>query len=183
MENEVTIIKHLPQTRQQAVTLLKASPTQYWASINPQTIQDVFNAPEVGLSTICKEMGEQKLHAMMVKWLNSFISFYSTNGTMDAYQVADTINLIIDAYPHYTIYDFKLFFKLAKLGYYGEVYGRMDGSVILSWLRKYDIQRDTAAMEASIKEQEQYKELGNKPQQQGMSYQEYLKWKENHKQQ
>lgn len=183
MENEIAITGILPQTKQQAVTLLKASPMLYWESINPKTMQDVFQSPAVGLATIRNEIGEQKLQAIMVKWLNSFISFYSTNGTMDAYQVADTINLIIDAYPYYTMYDFKLFFKLAKLGYYGEVYGRIDGSVILSWLRKYDIQRDTEAMELSIKEQEQYKELMNRPQQQGMFYQEYLKWKENHKQQ
>lgn len=129
----------------------------YWQSINPRTIQDVFNAPEVGLSKIRKEAGEQKLQAMMYKWFNSFVGFYSTNGTMDAWQIADTINLIIDAYPHYTIYDFKLFFKLAKLGYYGEVYGRMDGSVILSWLRKYDLQRDTAAVNESINEAAKYK--------------------------
>ena len=95
-------------------------------------MKDVFNAPSVGLSTIRNEMGEHKLQAMMVKWMNSFLSFYSTNGTMDAFQVADTINIIIEAYPHYTIYDFKLFFKQAKLGYFGEVYGRMDGSVIPS---------------------------------------------------
>lgn len=116
---------------------------------------------------------------MMVKWIGSFLSFYSTNGTMDAMQVVDTVNLIIDAYPHYTMYDFKLFFKLAKLGSYGEVYGRMDGQVILSWLRKYDILRDTAAQNESIKESEQYKELGKRTPIKGMFYEEYLKWKEN----
>lgn len=182
MENEIAIIEHLPQTRQQAVTLLKASPMQYWVSINPRTIQDVFNAPAVGLATIRNEVGEKKLQAMMVKWLNSFIRFYSTNGTMDAIQVADTINLIIDAYPHYTMYDFKLFFKLAKLGNYGDVYGRIDGSIILSWLKKYDLQRDTAAMESSIKEQEQYKELGKKAPARGMFYEEYLKLKKKNNQ-
>ena len=184
MENQLAIIEHLPQTRQQAVTFLKTSPIEYWNSINPRTLQDVFNAPDVGLSTIRNEMGEQKLQAMMVKWMNSFLRFYSTNGTMDAMQVADTINLIIDAYPHYTMYDFKLFFKQAKLGYFGEVYGRMDGSVILSWLKKYDVQRDTAAQDASIRESEQYKELGKRSPTAGMFYSEYLKLKnkenENH---
>ena len=177
MENQLAVIEHLPQTRQQAVTLLKTSPIEYWNSINPRTLQDVFNAPDVGLSTIRKEMGETKLQAMMVKWMNSFLSFYSTNGTMDAFQVADTINLIIDAYPHYTMYDFKLFFKQAKLGYFGEVYGRMDGSVILSWLKKYDVQRDTAAQDASIRESEQYKELGKRSPSAGMFYSEYIKLK------
>lgn len=146
-------------------------------------MQDVFNAPAVSLAAIHVEIGEQKLQAMMVKWMNGFLRFYSTNGAMDALQVADTINLIIDVYPHYTIYDFKFFFKLAKLASFGEVFGRMDGSVILSWLRKYDIMRDTAAMDASIKESEKYKERGKKLAVKGMFYQEYLKWKENHKQQ
>lgn len=181
MENEIAIIEHLPQTRQQAVTLLKVSPMQYWASINPRTMQDVFNAPAVALVTIRNEVGEKKLQAMMVKWMNSFLRFYSTNGTMDAIQVADTINLIIDAYPHYTMYDFNLFFKLAKLGNYGEVYGRIDGSVILSWLRQYDIQRDMAAQNESIRNSEQYKENGKKSPTKGIFYQEYLKLKENEK--
>lgn len=132
----------------------------------------MFNSPEVGLATIRKEIGETKLQAMMVKWMSSFLNFYSTNGTMDAMQVADTINLIIEAYPHYTIYDFKLFFKLAKLGSYGEVYGRIDGQVILSWLKKYDIQRDTTAQDLSINEAEYYKKASNK---QGMFYSEYIK--------
>lgn len=114
----------------------------------------------------------------MVKWMNNFLDFYSTNGTMDAMQVAETINLIIDAYPHYTIYDFKLFFKLAKLGYYGEVYGRMDGSVILSWLRKYDVQRDIVAQNESIKEQEKYKEFAKMERSNGIYYSEYLKQKQ-----
>lgn len=178
MKNELTIIEHLPQTRKQAVQLLKVSPMQYWMSINPRTIQDVFNAPEVGIASIRMEIGEQRLQAMMVKWVNSFLDFYSTNGTMDAMQVAETINLIIDTYPHYTIYDFKLFFKLAKLGNYGEVYGRMDGSVILSWLRKYDVHRDTVAQSESIKEQEQYKELAKRKKSNGIYYSEYLKLKQ-----
>ena len=142
MNNELAIIEHLPQTKQQAVTTLRNSPMQYWHSINPRTMLDVLNAPPVSLIEIKKELGEPKLQALMVKWLNSFIGFYSTNGTMDAMQVADTINLIIEEYYYYNIYDLKLFFKLAKLGHFGDTYGRIDGSVILSWLRKYDINQD-----------------------------------------
>ena len=52
--------------------------------------------------------------ALMVKWINSFVNFYSSNGTMDAYQIGDTISLIREEYPHYTPMDFKLFFKIIK---------------------------------------------------------------------
>lgn len=116
------------------------------------------------------ENGELKLKAMMVKWLNSFLDFYSTNGTMDAIQVAETVNLIIDVYPHYTMYDFKLFFKRAKLGNYGEIYGRVDGQVILSWLNKYDVQRDMVAQEMSINQART-----KIPSEGGISWDEYCK--------
>lgn len=61
----------------------------------------------------------------MVKWMNSFLRFYSVNGAMDAIQVADTINLIIETYPHYTQDDFKLFsiwLKKECLGKYSAVW-------------------------------------------------------------
>ena len=96
---------------------------------------------------------------------------------MDAIQVADTINLIIEAYPHYTMYDFKLFFKLANMGNYGEVYGRIDGQVIFSWLRKYDVQRDTIAQEQSINEAYSYNKADNKKDSNAISWDEYCRRK------
>lgn len=105
---------------------------------------------------IKNELGETYLQALMVKWMNSFLRFYSTNGAMDAIQVSDTIMLILEEYPNYTQDDFKLFFKLAKKGTFGQVYGRMDGEVIMNWLKAYDRHRDTVAMEESINEAKQH---------------------------
>lgn len=122
----------------------------YWHSIRPKSMADVFNAPQVSIIDMAKESGEAWIRALMVKWMNGFLHFYSVSGTMDAYQVADTINLILEIYPHYTQYDFKLFFNMAKKGMFGQVFGRMDGEVIMSWLSKYDIHRDTEAMNESI---------------------------------
>lgn len=113
----------------------------------------------------------------MVKWVNSFIKFYSTNGTMDAIQVADTIMLIREAYPHYTQEDFKLFFNMAKKGMFGQIFGRMDGEVIMSWLNKYDIHRDTVAQNESIKEADRFKPLTPPENTEGVTYAEYLEIK------
>lgn len=152
------------------------SPMQYWQVINPKTMIDVFQSPQIGIVIIKNEKGEQFLQAVMSKMMNSFLSFYSVNGQMDAFQVADTINLIIETYPHYCLEDFKLFFKMAKKGLFGDVFGRMDGSVIMNWLAKYDIQRDTVAQEQSIREQDKFKEL-SQMKGEGVSYKEYLKIK------
>lgn len=113
----------------------------------------------------------------MVKWMNSFLRFYSVNGAMDAIQVADTINLIIETYPHYTQDDFKLFFNMAKKGMFGQIFGRMDGEVIMNWLAKYDIHRDTIAQNESIKETDKFKPLSQPIQTDGVSYAEYLEIK------
>lgn len=113
----------------------------------------------------------------MVKWLNSFLRFYSVNGSMDAIQVGDTINLIIETYPHYTQEDFKLFFNMAKKGLFGQIFGRMDGEVIMNWLAKYDIHRDTVAQNESIKEADKFKPLSEPALCSGITYAEYVEIK------
>lgn len=129
----------------------------YWDSIRPKSVIDAFNAPQLSIGSIEKDFGEIWLRALMVKWMNSFLKFYSTNGTMSDIQVADTINLIIEEYPHYTQEDFKLFFNTAKKGGFGQIFGRVDGEVIMRWLKEYDIHRRTVAQDLSIKEAEKYK--------------------------
>ena len=129
---------------------------------------------------ICNEAGEAWARALMVKLINNFVSFYSTNNTMNDYQIADTVDLVIEEYPHYKLDDYKLFFKMAKKGYFGQIFGRIDGEVILTWLKKYDEQRSLEAQNIAIKEKEriQYEQSDFNV---GMSYDEYLEWKSKNK--
>jgi len=131
----------------------------YWNSISPRAVTDVFSAPNLSIVSIKKEIGEPFIRALMVKWFNSFVEFYSVNGTMSALQIADTINLIMEEYPHFKQEDFKLFFNMAKKGMFGQIFGRMDGEVIMQWLEQYRVHRDTVAQNLSIKEQEAFKTL------------------------
>ncbi|MEG2150250.1 MAG: hypothetical protein RRY36_03400, partial [Bacteroidaceae bacterium] len=131
----------------------------YWDKLRPKSVLDVFNPELPTIVDIEIQIGEMGINALMVKWMNSFLQFYSTNGTMDAIQVSDTINLIRETYANYTQEDFKLFFNMAKKGMFGQIFGRIDGEVIMNWLAKYDIHRDTVAQSESIKEAEKYKAL------------------------
>ncbi|WP_337646900.1 DUF6633 family protein [Paraprevotella clara] len=137
-------------------------------------IRDVFNAPQLPVVEIAREIGTIKLQAIMVKWMNSFLRFYSVNGSMDAVQVADTINLILEIYPYYTQYDFKLFFKMAKMGKFGEIYGRMDGEVIINWLKKYDEHRTIAAETETMKYADRFRERYPAEKTEGVTYPEYI---------
>lgn len=142
---------------------------------------EVFDKQESPtMVAICNEAGEAWARALMVKLINNFVSFYSTNNTMNDYQIADTVDLVIEEYPHYKLDDYKLFFKMAKKGYFGQIFGRIDGEVILTWLKKYDEQRSLEAQNIAIKEKEriQYEQSDLNV---GMSYDEYLEWKSKNK--
>jgi len=130
---------------------------KYWETINPMSIKDVFRSPEITIGELKREKGITWVRAIMVKVLNSFIQVYSTTSTMNEIQVADTINLIMEEYPYYTLEDFKVFFKMVKKGYFGESYGRIDGPIILNWMRQYDMCRVQEAEEMSIEECNSYK--------------------------
>lgn len=60
---------------------------------------------------------------------------------MSAKQVAMTVDLIIEEYPYMKTDDFKLCFKNAMKMKYGENYNRIDGSIIMGWLREYNKER------------------------------------------
>lgn len=64
---------------------------------------------------------------------------------MSAKQVAMTVDLIIEEYPYMKTDDFKLCFKNAMKMKYGENYNRIDGSIIMGWLRDYNKERCAVA--------------------------------------
>ena len=117
----------------------------------------------------------------MYIWFEEFVNFYSTNGTMDPLQIKDTIDLVREEYPHYKPEDFKLFFKMAKKGYFGQVFGRMDGEVIMNWIARYDIHRDTQAQNESIRAADAFRPRVEAPSGGGMSREEYEAYKKQKK--
>ena len=164
--------------KSKAVEILLNSPTRYWESTNPKTMAEVFDKQDSPtMIAICNEAGEAWARALMVKLVSNFAEFYSTNNTMSDYQIADTVDLMLEEYPHYKLDDYKLFFKMAKKGYFGQIFGRIDGEVVLSWLKKYDEQRCIEAQNIAIKEKEKM-EYNQSDLNIGMTYDEYLVWKE-----
>ena len=175
-QGQTAMLARLPETRQQAVKLWANSPEPFWRSINPKTEIDVFNAPSPSVAYLAKAYDDVFVNALMYTWFEEFVSFYSTNGTMSPLQIRATIDLVREEYPHYKPEDFKLFFKMAWKGYFGKVYGRIDGEVIMDWLRQYDIRRDTEAQNESIREADYYNKrlIPAKESSSGMTFVEYM---------
>ena len=66
--------------------------------------------------------------------------------------------------------DLKLCFKNAMKLKYGQIYNRIDGQIVMSWLKSYDVER---AEKAGIDSYNKHKDIISK-EENGLYYDEYL---------
>lgn len=85
------------------------------------------------------ESSEIAVKALLSLLLIDTLDFLNVGKTMSDKQVAQTVDLILEDYSVYKIDYFVLCFNKAKKGYYGKLYDRVDGQIILDWLRQYDL--------------------------------------------
>lgn len=111
-----------------------------------------------------------KLRAVVVLLIAEAVEFFNVGKTMNAQQVALTADLIIQYYSYFKLEDIKLCFRNAMIGKYGELYDRLDGSIILSWFKRYEKDRIDKAVDLSENEAKQAKEKFENL----MPYQDYL---------
>ena len=64
--------------------------------------------------------------------------YYNIGKTMNATQIEELAVILCENFRNWTLSDFALCFKNAKVGTYGKIYDRIDGGVITEWCNKYD---------------------------------------------
>ena len=67
------------------------------------------------------------------------VPFFNVGKAMNSQQCQETAFLLYEEYKHETIEDVVMMFKMAKKGMLGDgqVYNRIDGNVILGWMKEY----------------------------------------------
>lgn len=107
------------------------------------SISQAINAPPIQLSQWRKD-NETCIKAVLVKFIEGTLLFYGrSREDMNDYQVASIVSSILDKYYYFRIEDVCLCFKRARENSsYGGFYGKIDGSVIMSWFAAYDKERD-----------------------------------------
>lgn len=105
----------------------------------------MFVSSEPAIGTIIRVFGEPQARAVLVLLIADALEFFNVSNPMSAKQVAITVDLIIEEYPYMKTDDFKLCFKNAMKMKYGENYNRIDGSVIMRWLKEYNKERCAVA--------------------------------------
>lgn len=117
----------------------------------------VFKCEMPTLAEVEKTYGYEFLQAYLEGWIVNLREFVNVGKKMTDMQTFETAMIILQDYKYLTIADINLLFKRAKSGYYGKLYDRLDGQIILDWFRSYDKERASAAVEDSINEAEKYK--------------------------
>lgn len=98
---------------------------------------DIIQSKNPSIVRISKENGEQIAISMMRTLIVDVVKFFNLGKSMGASQVHQTAELILESYGQYKFDDWRLCFKMAKLGQFGTIYDRIDGNVIFDWFDKY----------------------------------------------
>jgi len=74
---------------------------------------------------------------VLITLMKSMQGFINVSNKMSNQQIAETCDLLIQEHPHLSLQDFALFFRKVKTGYYGDVYGRLDGLLIMAMIKNF----------------------------------------------
>lgn len=164
MENQLTV-----QPRSQTLALATVTKEAFLKDYAVPAVQvrcrtinsypDVFKCNMPSLWDVEKTYGYECLQAYLEGWIVNLREFVNVGKKMTDNQTFETAMIILQDYKCLTIADINLIFKRAKSGYYGNLYDRLDGQIILGWFRRYFSERCNAAEEESINESLKYKDV------------------------
>lgn len=133
---------------------LEAVSQTFLTSVGHKSVQDVFSKPTATLATVKKYLGAAKMMAVVESLIKRVAAFLNIGRGMNEIQVQMTAEMIFSEYYWLTVADLKVCFRNGMAGNYGQLYDRLDGMVIMDWLRVYSEER------ASIAEQNEQKKHG-----------------------
>ena len=149
------------------LTILQTYPEEYYSQISVNNYNDVFQAPNVFLSTLKNDVGLTRTRATLSLFvINDVVNMFNVGKNMNAIQVATLVDDILRIYPYFKVEDLKLCFQNARTR--KKVFDRLDCNVVLEWLREYDIERAETSEQISINE---FKKIENNS---STTYEDYL---------
>ena len=104
------------------------------------------------LAEIKKEKGEEAALITIEAWILDLTDFLNISRPMNHGQIRQTAVLIMGDFYYLNIADINLIFTRAKKGYFGELYGSLDGSKIYQWFQQYDNERASIAYNEALKQ-------------------------------
>lgn len=97
--------------------------------------------PPIGLLTKLVNNGDVMVKALIVHAITDLNNFLNFQNIMTVPQITETALMILSDYNALKIEDIRVCFNNGKKGYYGQLYGRIDGQIIMLWLQQYSTDR------------------------------------------
>lgn len=116
-----------------------------------KSIETAVSISTPAIGEIARQIKDNRpIRAYVAGHIVALRDFVNLRGAMTDDQTILTAELVLSEFPNVTLADVALIFRRAKLGQYGEFYGRLDGQMILSWFGKYFEERCGYCSEKSI---------------------------------
>lgn len=112
------------------------------------------------LAYIKKHEGIESVKRLLTNAIDQLQTYFSLERIMTPYQIEMSVEIIEENFYYFSPEDFRKCFRGAMSGKYGKIYNRLDGAVIMEWLRAYDIERtEIIVQEQMQKQKDEAKEI------------------------
>jgi hypothetical protein len=118
---------------------------------NIKTISDIMKTENSGISALVKQVGEDKIQALIELHIWQLNSTMNLNNKLNETQVMEIAIEIMSIYFYLSIEDIFLVFRKAKRGEFGKVFGSLGMIDIFEWFKKYDEERTKSYIQSSTK--------------------------------
>lgn len=123
------------------------------------------------IAKIKNEASETDARALLYIALCEVCDFFNVGKNMNDTQIAMTADLIIEQFWYFKLEEIKFCFRRAMMR--EKLYDRLDGNIIIGWLREYDAERTEEAVR--ISEQKDSERLNStKEQPDAVSFSDYV---------
>jgi hypothetical protein len=95
------------------------------------------NTPALGIIIKAVVDGDVLVKMIVTQALTDLILFFNVGKSFNNHQANNTVDLIIDDFKFLKVEDLKIFFTRMKKGFYGKLYDRLDGQIVLENLSLY----------------------------------------------
>lgn len=108
------------------------------------------NSGAYSLSALRRIHNEDSVIMMLVAWISNLQRFLNVSAKMDAAQMYETCRMILDDFWALNSADVNLVMSRAKRGFYGQLFGRIDGQIIYQWFAEYFEERCEACANREV---------------------------------
>ncbi|MCM1222027.1 MAG: hypothetical protein NC548_46895 [Lachnospiraceae bacterium] len=104
--------------------------------------------------------------------VSEVVLFFNVGKNMNASQIALVTDMILEKFWYLRVEEIKSCFREKMFS--AKIYDRLDGNIILGWLREYDLERDQLMEQINIDEKNLIENSTPEPSGDGVSYEDYI---------